>query len=279
MSYNRQVDRITEADAMNDREPLEFPDRRETLPDAPDVPILQWANGRTSGCSEERGRYAPLVGWHIEAERDDGLDLILDEAGFQTVYIKHQRPGSVEIKRHWYLGEKIVVYPLTLGPTAETISGCLQHRDEMIDRGLGIAWPTGERSKFAVRVFLLIGTTPVLVQLAARSNMTDKLLAALRDHGRVVKAADALVDRTKHPKVVAYHEIGLPLVAGRQETFGKKESTDVIPFISVHPDGIDRDYIGSRWRPQAVHAAAVKAWPGIVDWAAGYGIEKEGWER
>ena len=73
-----------------------------------------------------------------------------------------------------------------------------------------------------------------LVQLSCRSRMTDVLLGALLDHGRVCEAADSLVDRTKHPEVVTYHEIALPLGPAEEEEWGKGDTATVVPFRSTH---------------------------------------------
>jgi hypothetical protein len=130
-----------------------------------------------------------------------------------------------------------------------------------------------ERSHLALRGFLAgvvdADARPLLVQLGVKSRMTDRLMAALLDHVRVCEAADTLIDRAKHPEVVALHEVLLPLGPGEEAEFGKADTATVVPIESKHPEEITASYLrGSGvWRSEAIHQAAVAAWDGIQEWA------------
>lgn len=114
-----------------------------------------------------------------------------------------------------------------------------------------------------------------LVQLSVRSRMSDVLLSVLLDHGRVCEAADHLIDRSSHPDLVTFHELALPLGPGEEEEWGKGETTTVVPFKSLHPAQIDRDYIQRIWRPESVHQAALRDWAGIQAWASEYALQND----
>lgn len=246
-----------------------------------DAVTLQWANGKSLGRQVGgNGRFQPFVGWHIEAGKDpDGIDPVLHDLGIPRVEIKHQRQGGVEVVQHWSLGEEIRIHPVTSGPVAPTVAGSLgRNAAATAEAGIGVRWGRDERSKLAVRGYLdLLARAGrlTLVQLSVRSRMTDVLLGALLDHGRVCEAADGLVDRTRHPEVVFFHEIALPLGPGEEEEWGKGETTTVVPFRSAHPAAVDGTYLRGVWRPDAIHAAAQRDWAGIVAWAQEYATQGE----
>jgi hypothetical protein len=241
-----------------------------------DLPLLQWASGKTEARAVGllNARFAGLTGFHSEVGRDEAFDQACAAAQVAQLDIRHPRQGSTpEIKRHWHLGERVSFRPITAGPPAPTMSGCLAgpNAQRTAEAGIGLAWPSGEKSRMAARGFLRAGETWVLVQLAVRSTMTDALLAALLEHYRVCAAADSLIKREQHPEPVTFHELTLPLVAGAEVAAGKGDKTSQITlFASAHPAEITRDYIVSSWRARALHDAALEAWPGIVAWAAGY---------
>lgn len=256
---------------MDTTKPINRGPGRNTPQTIQDVPILQWANGRSEARPIGAGRFAGFVGFHVEIGKDESFDRACHAAGVARCEIRHQRPGGTEIKPHWSLGEQIVLYPITAGPVATTIAGCVQQAAATAAAGIGLAWPSGEKSRMALRCLIGVGDTWQLVQLSARSTATDRLLAALLDHYRACAAADSLIDRARHPEPVQFHELALPLIAGAEQTAGKGEDTaQVVPFVSAHPRDLDRAYISSCWRKSAIHEAALAAWPGIVAWAAGY---------
>jgi len=246
-----------------------------------DIPLVQYANGKSvARRAPGVGRFAPYVGFHIEAGRDGELDAALERAGVAQIEIKHQRPGGAEIVRHWELGETVRLCPVTSGPVAPTVAGSLAggNARATAEAGLGLRWGQGERSKLAVRGYLgaLVEVGELrLVQLAVRSRMTDVLLAALIDHGRVCELADSLIDRTRHPDLVTFHELALPLGAGEEQEWGAGETATVVPFRSCHPETIDAEALRGLWRPEALHAAALGAWPGIQQWAREYAAQAD----
>lgn len=246
-----------------------------------EAPTLQWANGKSNArLAPGSGRFVPFVGFHIEVGRDAECDAALRDANVPQCEIKHQRPGGAEIVRHWNLGERVRFYVITSGPVAPTVAASLADRNAQAtaEAGIGLRWGPSERSRMAVRGFLdvLINAGCVrLVQLSVRSRMTDVLLAALLDHGRACEAADDLIDRSKHPEVVTYHELALPLGPGDEQEWGKHDTATVVPFVSTHPPTIDAEYLRTIWRPDTVHTAALREWEGIQFWAQEYAVQGE----
>jgi hypothetical protein len=238
-----------------------------------DAATLQYANGKSVARQTlGSGRFTPLVGFHVEVGKDAELDEAMGLAKIAQIEIKHQRTGGAEIVRHWFLGESVRFYPVTSGPVAPTVAASLNGRMAAATSGAGIGlrWGTGERSKMAVRGYLDIDGAKPLVQLSVRSRMTDVLLSALLDHGRVCEIADGLIDRTRHLAVVTYHEIALPLGPADEQEWGKGDTATVVPFKSLHPAEIAADYLRSVWRPDSVHAAAERDWESVQEWAAEY---------
>jgi hypothetical protein len=245
-----------------------------------DAVTLQYANGKSVARQVGgNGRFAPYVGFHIEVGKDNSLDEALGTAKLAQVEIKHQRQGGMEVVRHWNLGEEIRLYPITSGPVAPTVAGSLgRNAATTAEAGIGVRWGTNERSKLAIRGYLDVlvrAGFSRLVQLSVRSRMTDVLLSALLDHGRVCEAADNLIDRGRHPEVVTYHEIALPLGPSGEEEWGKGDTTTVVPFKSLHPATIDAEYLRTVWRPDSVHAAALRDWSSIQLWAQEYATQSE----
>lgn len=246
-----------------------------------DAVTLQYANGKSMARQVgSSARFAPYVGFHIEVGRDAEIDTALAAAKVTQVEIKHQRPGGAEIIKHWGLGEVVRLYPVTSGPVAPTVAASLAGKNAELtaDAGLGLRWGENERSKLALRGYLdaLVRAGCMrLVQLSVRSRMTDELLKALVDHMRVCEAADNLVDRARHPEVVCFHEIALPLGPGEEALWGKSDTTSVIPFKSVHPEVVDAEYLRGVWRPDTVQASALRDWESIQLWAHEYATQAE----
>lgn len=240
------------------------------------VPVLQYANGKSMGREVGQGRFTAWVGFHMEVGKDEALDAAMRQADIPQCEIRHQREGGSEIVRHWNLGETVRVFPLTSGPVSPTVAGSLgRNAQDTADAGIGVAWPDGERSKAAVRVYLepLVRVGYVQpVQFAVRSRMSDVLIAVLADHTRVCEAADQIVNRTQHPEPVSLVELALPLGAGEEQTWGKGDTAQVIPFVSLHPEAITADYIRDNglWRPDAVLTAALRNWAETQAWAHEY---------
>jgi hypothetical protein len=254
---------------------------RNRVQTAAEAATLQYANGKSvARATVGSGRFAPYVGFHVEVGKDGELDEAMRAAKVAQVEIKHQRQGGAEVVRHWALGETVRLFPVTSGPVAATVAASLSGRNARLtaEGGIGMRWGQGERSKVALRGYVepLVKVGYVrLLQLSVRSRMTDVLLSALLDHGRVCEAADTLVDRTRHPEVVTFHEVALPLGPGEEQEWGKGDTATVVPFKSLHPPEIDADYLRSLWRPDAVHAAAYRDWESIQLWAQEYATQVE----
>jgi hypothetical protein len=234
---------------------------------------LQYANGKSVARQTiGSGRFTPLVGFHIEVGKDADLDEAMRAAKVIPIEIKHQRQGGAEIVRHWFIGESVRLYPITSGPVAPTVAGSLAGRNARLtsEAGIGMRWGANERSKMGIRGYLDIDGAKPLVQLSVRSRMTDVLLACLIDHGRVCEAADGLVDRTRHPEIVTYHEIVMPLGPADEQEWGKGDTATVVPFKSLHPAEVDAEYLRGVWRPAAVHGMAERAWEAVQVWANEY---------
>lgn len=254
--------------------------RQTAQPAAPDAPILQWAGGATMArpAGEPSARFAPFVGFHSEVGKHPDLDTALQAAKLPQVEIKHPRPNGAEIVLHWSFGEAIRFLPVTPGPPATTIAACLRNGNAKAtaEAGIGLRWTPGERSKLALAGFVeAIWQAGYLgaVQLSVKSRMSDYLLTALLDHVRVAEAADALVDRERHPDLVSPAELWWPLRAGPETPFGKNETRDMIPLMSGHPATVGREYIRALWRSERLWAAAVTAWPLMQRWAQEYAKE------
>jgi hypothetical protein len=69
---------------------------------------------------------------------------------------------------HWSFGESLRFYPINRRPPATTISGCLRSA-ATAEAGIGLTWPTGEKSRLAVRGLIVVGDVPTLVQLSVKS--------------------------------------------------------------------------------------------------------------
>lgn len=246
-----------------------------------DAVTLQYANGKSNARQTlGSGRFMPFVGFHAEAGRDAEFDAMCLAAKVPQIEIKHQRPGGAEIVRHWNFGEQVAFYPITSGPVATTVAGSLAERNThaTAEAGIGLRWGEGSRSRMAIRGFLdtLVRAGQLrLMQISVRSRMTDELLKALLDHGRVCEAADNLIDRSRHSEVVTYHEIALPLGPGAEQEWGKGDTATVVPFVSLHPLEVDAEYLRTRWRPEAVHAAAQRDWESIQLWAHDYAVQSD----
>ncbi len=242
----------------------------------PEIPTVQYASGKTVARRADSGaRFQPYVGFHMQCGRDVVIDDVFGQLGVSVIEIKHQRPGAVELVRHWDLGESIEFFPVTAGPVARTMASCM-HGDayaRTIEAGIGVRWGSQERSRLAIRGFLelLVRHNVVrLVQLTVRGRMTDRLLQALIDHGRVCEQADQLIQRDRHPEPVMFHEIALPLTTGDEEVWGSHATVTIVPLRSAHPDSVTANDVRARWRPAPVHEAALEAWPAILLWARSY---------
>jgi hypothetical protein len=251
-----------------------------------DAATLQYASGKTQARRPAgSGRFAPHVGFHVEAGRDGDLDEAMRSALIPLMEIKHQRPGGAEVVKHWDLGESVTLYPVSSGPVAPTVAGSLAggNARETAEAGIGLRWGMGERSKLAVRGYLRVLAEVGylhLVQLSVRSRMTDELLKALVEHVRACEAADGLIDRTRHPEAVTLHELALPLGPGAETEWGKGDTATVTPLTSLHPEAIDAEYLRTIWRPDSLHAAAFRAWEGVQHWAREYAVaaDEPPWE-
>lgn len=242
------------------------------------VPGIVYDSGRTMARKAgTTARFQPWVGFRTEKGLYETLDKALGGVLGQgsLIEVKHQRQGGVEVKQHWFLGETLDFFPLTEGPVAPTITASLHPRSYQatLEAGLGMRWGDGERSKLAVRGYLaLLGEAGVVapVQLSVKSLMTDRLLLALIDHGRVCEAADALRP-DGGAEQVGFCDLALPLGAAEaEEDFGRGESTPVLPLRSLHPAAVDAAYVAKRWRPELIAAAVERDWPEVRAWALGF---------
>ena len=240
-----------------------------------DAMTIQWANGKNEArLTPGQGRFVSHVGFYAEVGRDHEFDAAMEAAAISQMEIRHPRQGGpAQVVRHWNLGEQVRIFPVTSGPVAPNVAASLSQRNHAatVEAGIGIRWGRGEgeRSKLAIRGYLQVGGSPYPrpVQLSVRSRMTDELLAALIDHVRICEIADSLIDRSKHPDVVQLYELALPLGAGKEEQWGKGETTTVFPLESLHPQSVDLPYLRGLWRPEQIVEMALRDWPDIQAWA------------
>jgi hypothetical protein len=240
-----------------------------------DAMTVQWANGKNEArLTPGQGRFVSHVGFYAEVGKDHEFDSAMESAGISQMEIRHPRQGGpAQVVRHWNLGEQIRLFPITSGPVAPTVAASLSQRNvaATVEAGIGIRWgrSEGERSKLGIRGYLQVGSVlyPRPIQISVRSRMTDELLAALIDHVRVCELADSLVDRSKHPDVVQLYELALPLGAGKEEQWGKGETTTVFPLESLHPRDVDLPYLRGLWRPEQLVELALRDWQDVQAWA------------
>lgn len=259
------------------------PTRNKVALQTDDAVRIQWANGKNEIRLPGQNRFVGGTPcWYSEIGKDVDFDAACEAAGTPTLEIRHPRQGGpAQVVRHWAMGEEIRFFPVTSGPVAATVAASLSQRNHAatVEAGIGIRWGRGEgeRSKLAVRGYLCLGATvyPHLVQIGTKSRMTDELLAALVDHTRVCEVADSLIDRGKHPDVVQLYELALPLGAGKEEAWGKGETTTVYPIASLHPPAPDLPYLRSLWRSEALVAAAIEDWPGVQAWASEFSFAQQ----
>jgi hypothetical protein len=127
-----------------------------------DAMTIQWANGKNEArLTPGVGRFVSHVGWYAEVGRDDEFDRFVYQAGIPQMEIRHPRQGATaQIVRHWNLGERLRLFPLTSGPVATTVAASLSVRNvaATIEAGIGLRWGRGEgeRSKMAIRGYLQI---------------------------------------------------------------------------------------------------------------------------
>jgi type IV secretory pathway VirJ component len=237
---------------------------------AADVPLLQWSSGKTQVKLPGKSHFAGTVGFHSEAGRYDDFDEACAAASVPRVDIRHQ---SGEVKSHFFFSETLTVLPLTAGPTITSMFA-LKARDNaqrMAAAGIGARWTTDQqdrpRSQVAVRCFL-----PVLVangswhmvQIVGSSTMSDYLLKALADHTRACHAASKELGQ---PVFAA--ELELPLGAGAEVTVGKTQQMTLVPFTSMHPKTVTRQYVDEAYHADAAPVVA-DVWESVLSWASEY---------
>lgn len=256
-------------------EPPLFPEptgaipRNVAPPEATHLPIIQWASGRGEARGQGQSRFTGFIGFHSEVGKDELLDEACAAAGIPQIEIRHRNSG---IKAHWAFGERLAIFVVTSGPPARTVSACVRQFARLTaEAGIGLSWPAGEKSRMAVRGYIVPGQTPVAVQLAVRSTMTNALLAALLQHLEDCQTADSLVDRAIHPALIACHELAMVLIAGTETSVGNEETTLITPFIA-QPMEATKEAVVQRWRSKAVNVAAINDWAGIAAWADGYAL-------
>lgn len=260
--------------------------RNQVQSSVSDAPIIQWNNGRMEvRLNPGQGRFlnnAP--GFFSEVGKDQLFDEFCATAELSQIEIRHPRStGAPAVVLHWDLGEKLRFYPLTSGPVAPTVAASLSARNHAatIEAGIGIRWGrgTGERSRLALRGYLQVTDRLIFhdpVQISVKSKMTDELLAALVDHVRVCEVADTLIDRNKHPDMVQCFELAMLLGPGAEQVWGSDVTTMVFPLASEHPATVDRAYIKTLWRYEAMVVRALEDWPAVQEWAQEFSADAVG---
>lgn len=255
-----------------------------------DMATLQWANGTTQGRHSPKDRFASLVGFHMEVGKFAEADKLFVALQMQKVEIRHQRPAGqpAEVLSHWWLGSSILFHPITAGPPLTRVVQFNKKAEDVARAGIGFRWREGERSRVSVAGLLRLPNDQfLLVQIVTKSTMTQFLIDALLSHVAICIRADEMVNREKHPEIVALHEIALPLGEGEETAVGKGETTNIFPIASLHPEplNVTLDYLRTGWRTETMHRYAEDAWESIVAWAhdfasgvtdtamAGYAVE------
>ncbi len=245
------------------------------------VPVLQWANGKPVAKGAGMARFNPLIGFHSEIGKNADFDERMIGAGTARTTIRHQRDGGSAEVAHWYFGETLALFPVTSGPPVPTMAALVKHAAHTANAGIGARWGQGVPSNLAVRCILALPGAggelpePVIVQLAMRSRSTDVLLAALLAHVAHCEAADALIDRARHPEPVTCHELAWTLTAGAEISVGRGDTSDITPFIVADAAPVTRADLKGRWCSPDTDALALASWAGIVAWATEYAVERE----
>lgn len=262
-------------------------EHRNAIPvDVQGLPVIQWANSKTSKINEATGVPETLTGFHSEYGRDDVFDAACEALGVQKIFVLHR--GKSETTPHWFLGANIQVFPLTAGPTATSFSGLLKAREATAAAGIGAAWPNGEKSRMAVRGYiaftggdgkrvLITDDTgaPMLLQVGVRSLMCEEFLAALVAHMYACQAADGL---RKDGKQTPLYQVALPLGPGKMREFGRTEKSPVVPVASKHPAEFSADYLRGMFADPAwrLSDAARSDWPSTTEWAQSFARSGDG---
>ena len=213
-----------------------------------------------------------------------GTDEMFDKAcqGFgELIDVSHM--GGV-IEKHWGFPFPLTVYPLILGVPAIKTRECLNRAERAASWGVKVRWiesddGVGKGKSYVgihiyVKEFLDRGYSSPLV-LSVKSRMTDHLLSALGLHLDVAKVADTILDRTKHPQKIGLWELGMPLLCGEQQLFGKDQTTTVAPIVSGHPlDKTQWDkayfheiYLSGENR-KSILERIKEDWQSVQEWAA-----------
>jgi hypothetical protein len=223
-------------------------------------PVLQWANGLSKRRNGKR--LDSLTGWHIEKGVHEEIDGVCEAAQTPTITIVHQEGGE---KPHWFFGEEVKVLLLTNGAKSYNLRTLTQDSYANAEDGIAVYWRTDKsgipRSNMSVWALFggmngeLVdsdGQAP-MVRISVNGTMTDRFLQVIADQLEVLKEADNLVDREKHPHAVDYWELWVSLCAGDPYTAGSgSKASTVTPFVANIPDPITRDYLKAVWATKSI---------------------------
>lgn len=247
-----------------------------------DVPRIMWSSGKVAMKRQGLTRFASGVGFFTERGRDEELDAACEAAEVEQIEVRH---GGGNIVTHWYFGENLLFLPVTQGPPAEALYALTRDekmRQKTASSGLRVYWRNGA-SNVQVRGFidplLRVGYDRIM-QLNVKGTISDLFIKALCDHVRVCKAADSIVDRSKHPGAIELYEIALPLEPGMEQEFGKEHRLQLTPVMSGHAAEVDKSYIKKVWAASLygkvdIEASAMREWDDILEWAARVEVDEE----
>lgn len=252
-----------------ERPSLDLPDFNEAVRGAP---FLLWSNNLVQGraVGNPRALYSNFAGWYTRTDQNEKLDEACKAAKFPRLEVRH-RTG--EINEYWHFDVTLSVYPLTLGPRAQSVfkSVSAEFAADTASAGLGVRVVMDDKGKqrtqASVRVFvaplIAVGYTEPL-QISVSGFASTHLFEALIDHIRICKEYKAQFGR------IFPAQLALPLEPGELQTVGKEETTSIVPFISAHPRKLDAAYLQSLLCPESLNDEIVSQWPAAVTWAREY---------
>jgi hypothetical protein len=204
-------------------------------------PLLQWATGLQT---KDRHIY---VGWLVEANRLEALDVAMKQAGYQQVTIKH---GSGNLVTHWAVPAAELFF-ITEG--IQSIGEMSGSKDRV---GIAFGWRMlpGNRKQSALRARVLlrslleVGYTDPLT-LSIKGTLTNDLVAALIRQYDVLEALGVFRSQNGKPPIdLPFYACSILLQPGTEVTRGSGgASREIVPMVAGIPNPVTKDYIASQW--------------------------------
>lgn len=192
-------------------------------------PILQWASNLQT---KERQIYS---GWLTEVGRDEHLDAVMKQAGYNQITIKH---GNGNFVTHWAIPNACVIPIVEQVDTLGTIkAGPERH-------GMVLGWRETEdkKSQSFLKMFVFLVSllevgweTPFM--LTAKSTLTDDVCGALLRHYDLIDfTEEARKKQGKPPAGYPFYSFALMLHPGAEVRRGSSVQKEFTPVENAMPD-------------------------------------------